>query len=74
MHRAHMVMRSAANANTLEEHPFMYNDDHKPPRKASRKGKDTFRKNGAPKDAEKKRRGRDGERWQEAWHDSFRIR
>lgn len=52
----------------------MYNDEQKPPRKASRKGKESFRKSSGFKDGPKKRRGRDGERWQDAWDDSIRIR
>jgi hypothetical protein len=62
--------------NKTEEHTSMYYDDHKPPRKASRKGKgkNTFRKYADDKEAAKKQRGRDGERWQDAWQDSIRIR
>jgi hypothetical protein len=74
MLRAAHRHRSAKTAVTLEEHAFMYNDDHKPPRKASRKGKgkNAFRKYAGDNEAAKKRRGRDGERWQDAWQDSLR--
>jgi hypothetical protein len=69
----HIAICSATT--TTEEHTFMYYDDQKPPRKASRKGKGkgVFRKYAGDKEAAKKRRGRDGERWQDAWQDSIRI-
>jgi hypothetical protein len=74
--RRALIRHGAIRVRTALEEHNMYNEQGKPSRKGSRKGKERVRKHAwdaGDREWQQKRRGRDGERWQDAWRDAVRI-